>query len=140
MTEEEQLTAPLELDEKILQLTQGQIIERLTAIRDARKALAEQDKKLVEEWRMHEAVLLHIADQQGIKRFSTDLGTATVTLEVLPNLTDMDALWMYIKENDAPHLLQRRVSASAYRELVDAGVEIPGITTYIQRKISLRKR
>lgn len=123
----------------IQEMTPGEIIAELDQIREERKRIAQRDKELVELWRVLEGKLIELGDKLGMKRMSSDSHTATITQEVLPTLEDFDALWEYIKENDAPHLLQRRVSAGAYRELQDAGVDIPGITPYVQRKISLRK-
>jgi hypothetical protein len=123
-----------------VKLTPGQIIKEMIAIRDERKRIAERDKELVEIWRGLEAMGIAIGDEMGMKRMSSDDGTATITQETLPQVEDWDALYQYIMENDACHMLQRRVSAAAFRELQDAGIEIPGVVPYVQRKISLRKR
>jgi hypothetical protein len=130
-------------DEATVALTPGQIIQELNELRDERKKISQRDKELVELWRVLEARLIQIGDEQGMKRISTDVPgatlTATVTEEVLPVLDSFDELWEYMKENDAPHMLQRRVAAAAFRELQSAGVAVPGLSAYVQRKISLRK-
>lgn len=128
------------LSEEQQQLTPGQIIKEMIEIREERSRIAKRDKELNELWRAFEALLIRLGDEQGMKRIGSDLATATITEEVLPQLVDMDAVWEYMKREDAPHLLQRRVSASAYRELQEAGISVPGIEPYVQRKISLRKR
>jgi hypothetical protein len=130
----------LKLSEEQLALTPGQIIAELIEIRDERGRLSKRDKELVEAWRAFEARLIQIGDEQGMKRIGSDLATATITEETLPQLESMEDLWQYMKDNDAPHMLQWRVSSSAYRELQDSGIDVPGIIPYVQRKISLRRR
>lgn len=127
----------IEIDPK---MTPGKIIEQMVLIRDERGVISKRDKELVELWRAFEARLIQIGDEQGMRAIKSDIATATITFETLPVLEDMDALWAYMKDNDAPHLLQRRVSSSAFRELQVAGTDVPGVSAYIQRKISLRKR
>jgi len=120
-------------------MTPGEIIKAMDEVRDERRKISARDKQLVELWRGLEAQMLHYADEQGVKQVATDVGTATVTFETLPNVADWDALYAYILENQALHMLQRRVSSASFRELQDAGEDVPGIEPYIQRKVSLRK-
>lgn len=121
-------------------LTTGQLVTAMLEIRDERKELKRRDKILIGLWRDLETQFLAQLDEQGQKRAGTDAGTATITENVLPTIVDWDALTAYIVKEDATHLLQRRVSAAAFRELRDAGMTIPGVEPYLQRQISLRRR
>ena len=121
-------------------LTPGQLVSAMLEIRDERAKINERDKILIDLWRGLETQFLAQLDDQGMKRAGTDAGTATITENVLPTIVDWDALTAYILKEDATHLLQRRVSAAAFRELRDAGVTIPGVEPYLQRQISLRRR
>ena len=121
-------------------LTSEEYVSGLTAIRNERKKLEDRKKELVAEWRDLEAGLLSLLDSQGAKVVGTGVGTATITENILPTIKDWDALTNYIIQNDATHLLQRRVSSAAFRELQLAGIDIPGVEPYTQRQISLRRR
>ncbi len=120
-------------------LTTEQLMDGLLSIRDERKKIKDREKELIAEWRDLEAAFLAQLDEQGAKRAGTDAGTATITENILPTIKDWDALTNYILKEGATHLLQRRVSSAAFRELRDAGVEIPGVEAYVQRQISLRR-
>jgi len=121
-------------------LTPGQIIEEMVAIRDEKAALAVRTKELNEQWNALEAAMMALGDSLGMKRMSSDLATASITTEIVPMVDDWDAVYAHILENDACYLLQRRVSTAAYRELQDAGIEIPGLSPYEKRKVSIRKK
>lgn len=120
-------------------LTTGAIIARMVANRDERRRISDRDKELVEEWRGLETEFIGRLDEQGQLKATTVDGTASITEQTLPQVTDWDALYAFILENEAFYLLQRRPAAAAFREHNQAGDEIPGIEPFIKRTISLRK-
>ena len=121
------------------QLTTSDIIAKLVAVRDERRSIGEREKELTEAWRSLEMELLVRLDQQGVKKASTDDGTASITEVVLPSVVDWDAVYEHIKESGDFYLLQKRPAAAAFRELNDSGIIIPGMEPYTKRSISLRK-
>ena len=120
-------------------LSTGAIIARMVEVRDERRRISSRDKELIADWRSLEMELMIRLDDQGMKKASTDAGTASITEQTLPQVVDWDALYEYIHEEKAFFLLQRRPAAAAFRELNDSGEVIPGIEPFIQRTISLRK-
>jgi len=121
------------------QLTTSAIIAKLVAVRDEKRSIGEREKELTEAWRSLEMELLVRLDQQGVKKASTDDGTASITEVVLPSVVDWDAVYEHIKESGDFYLLQKRPAAAAFRELNDSGIIIPGMEPYTKRSISLRK-
>jgi hypothetical protein len=121
-------------------LTPGQIISEMILIRAEKTKLKDQEKALNEIWRALETQLLAHGDALGMKRMAGDDGTATITEDTLPQVEDWDAVHQYIIDNQACHLLQRRVSTAVFREMQAAGMEVPGLRPYIQKKINLRKK
>lgn len=114
-------------------------IERMFQIRQERKNLSERDSQLVEEFRGLEAQVLQELRKNGGDKISfKGLGTAILSENILPNVTDWDAFYEYIQDTGSLHLLQRRVATAAYRELQETGQEIPGVETYTQAAINLR--
>lgn len=121
-------------------MTQGEMIDRLYAIREERKDLNARDKELIAEWREVEGNLIGTLEEQGGDIGRTEIATATITENVLPNVEDWDEVHRYVIEEQALHLLHRRISTGAYKELLDAKQSVPGIVPYVQKQISLRKR
>ena len=118
--------------------TIGEIIIALNEVREERRAIAKRDKELIADWAKWELRMFLSADEQGMKQFASDVATATITVEVVPTVDDWELVYKYIQENEAWHLLQKRVSTASYRELQDAGIEIPGVSAYNKRKVALR--
>jgi hypothetical protein len=124
---------------EVVPLTTEQLIDGMIAISDERREIKKREKVLIGEYRDLEAAFLVQLDAQGAKRAGTAAGTATITENILPTIKDWDALTDYIVANGATHLLQRRVSSAAFREMQAAGIDLPGVEAYIQRQISLRR-
>jgi hypothetical protein len=61
-----------------------------------------------------------------------------VTKEV-PTVTDWEALYAFIKKNNAFELLQRRLSVPAVTERWEEDVTVPGVGTFTEVKLSLTK-
>lgn len=119
-------------------LTISDIMARMFEIRAARKAIEAQDSELVQEWETLEGQLLGKLEEQGSVRVASKLGTASISEQTLGLIEDWDTLEGYIKENDALHLYQRRLAVGAYRELLAAGVEVPGVRPITKKSINLR--
>ena len=116
------------------------IIKLVVANRAERAEIAIRDKELIDEFRSLEMELLVRFDEQGINKASTDLGTVSITDTILPQVTDWDAVYEHIRDTGDFHLLQKRPAAAAFRELNQAGIDVPGMDVYTKRAISLRKK
>lgn len=76
----------------------------------------------------------------GVKAFNTDAGTAYTTQVEQATVSDMNALLDYIKSTDAWHLLEKRVSKTGVRELLDADQPVPpGVNWFTAQTINIRK-
>lgn len=133
------MTQAAAVDTQKQPLTTGDIIALMLETREERRTIAARDKELIEVWRSLEMELLLRLDEQSMTKASTGFGTATITETVLPQVQDWDEFYEHIKETDSFYLLQKRVAAAAYRELQQAGEDVPGISPYPQRSINLRK-
>lgn len=120
----------------------GAQIDALHTIRDDMRALNQSLKELQEQKTVLEAGLLATMEAQGIEQSRGATATVTVTKATVPNVHDWDALYDFIKANDAFYLLDRRASAPSYRELLEArdGVPVPGVEPFERTTISLRSR
>ena len=53
-------------------------------------------------------------------------------------VTDWDKLYAFIKKKNYFHLLQRRVSDPAWRELIEQGKKVPGTTGFTKKRLNYR--
>ncbi len=64
--------------------------------------------------------------------------TFTDVEDQVPNVQDWDAVWQHIVASGDTHLVQRRVSLLAWREMLDHGIEIPGIESFTRHTLRMR--
>jgi hypothetical protein len=121
--------------------TIGELVRKLSSIRDRITAAGKKVDALKAERNAIELQLMGTLDHSGVKRISAGSHTATVTESVLPQVKDWDAFYRFILRNKAVHLLERRPLSSAFRETLELrnGRPIPGVESFIKRSISLRK-
>lgn len=114
---------------------------KLRSVKDQREAAhkAEQ-KKITEKLTKLEAWLHMKMHVDKVKGFNTNAGTAhTFTVEQA-TVADMDALLEYVRENEAWHLLEKRVSKTGVRALLDENQPLPpGVNWSSSTVIHVRK-
>lgn len=120
--------------------TLGSKIDEMFSLREEKKQLNEQIKKLDERYNALAEEVLADLDAQETTMSRGKAASAIVTEDVVAQVEDWDAFLEYCKEEDAMHLLQRRVMNSAWRETVELeGENPPGTRPFTKRSISVRK-
>lgn len=114
------------------------MIAQLSEIRDRRRELAAEDKDLIEKYDTLKAAFVKRMEEEGCTRISSAEGTVILTETVVPQVNDRDAMDKWILDTGNIYLLQSRVNSAAYRELVEAGQEVPGVMPFHKKDISLR--
>lgn len=107
-------------------------------LREAKRELEKQVKVIEQQLTANEYELLEAADAVGLTHFRVGNLSLSVSEQVVGNVEDWDQVYAYIKDNDAFHLLQRRLGNAAYKELLDMGNPPPGIVPFTKRSINLR--
>jgi hypothetical protein len=107
------------------------------AIEARRKAQAAADAAQEVEDGLRAAVLQAMLDAEIESTRGAGM-TVSVRRSTVPQVQDWAALDAYIVKHKALDLLQRRVSATAWRERVDAGQEVPGVTAFTRVDLSTR--
>lgn len=64
---------------------------------------------------------------------------AKIERKLIPQCEDWDALYAFIARNKAWELLQKRLGETAVKERLDAGQDLPGITIFQAKKVSVTK-
>lgn len=119
-------------------LLKGTTVDKLVGLRDKKRDLEASVKSLEGQIEDLQSQLLEEMEAAGVDKFSGKLGTVSISTNVVANVEDWDLLYPYIAKNKAWHLLQRRVSDPAYRELLEAGKKVPGVQPFSKKRLNLR--
>ncbi len=98
----------------------------LRGIKEKREAIKSEDSALYKAQRDLEHQILDKLQEVGVSSATTSVGNVRISETVQPKVNDWSAVNDYIVENNIPYLFQRRLTATAYRELLQNGIEIPG--------------
>lgn len=115
------------------------IIDRLSQLRDQKRELEKEVKEIEDAMVELKDTLIARMQKEGFNSARASNATATLTSAIVPDVKDWDELYGYIFDNNAFHLLQRRPSVGAFRELFNAGEKIPGVAPFEKWDISLTK-
>lgn len=119
-------------------LLKGTTVDKLVGLRNKKRDLEASVKSLEGQIEELQSQLLEEMESAGVDKFSGKLGTVSISTNVVANVEDWDLLYPYIAKNKAWHLLQRRVSDPAYRELLEAGKKVPGVQPFSKKRLNLR--
>lgn len=117
----------------------GLQIDALFKLRERLREIQQQEKDQSELIGAAETVLMETMEREGVDKSTGKLATVSISEVVTGNVVDWDALWAYIYKNKFGHLLQRRVSDPAVRELFETKGKVPGVEPFTKRKLNLRK-
>ena len=116
----------------------GSMIDKIWAVREEKRRLEEQAKEASERISELEAQLFEQLEAQGLDKATGSKASVSITTSVVADVQDWDAVWPYIAKTKAWHLVQRRLSDPAYRELLDMGKKVPGVQPFTKRKLNVR--
>lgn len=120
------------------ELNTSELIDKRLAIRQALADLAEQEKHLKEQQEEVDYQLMQKLEADGLSKFSNDQATISISEQIVPQVEDWDALQAHILKTGEFELMQRRPAVKAYRELREAGVEVPGVVDFTKRGLNVR--
>lgn len=116
----------------------GTMIDNLWALREEKRALEAQVEGVEEKIKALEGELIARMDQEGVDKSTGKKASVAVSETVVGNITDFDALCAFVKKTGYFHLLQRRVTDTACRELWEQKKPIPGVEPFTRRRINIR--
>ena len=117
--------------------------DKMNMLADTRlqlKQLLEQEKKLKQVQNALEAEIAADMERQGLTQTGNDVCTISLKTEVVPTVEDWDALWEHIFDTRQTELLQKRMSATAYRELLAIAQAVPGVRSTELTKVNYRSK
>lgn len=118
--------------------TIGGMTDKLIQLRDAKRELEAEITKIEAEVNEVTEALIAKLDAEGTNSGTGKLGSASISTNVVANVTDWDSFYAYIKKSGYFHLLQRRVSDPVFRELLESKGKVPGVEPFSKRRLNLR--
>jgi hypothetical protein len=115
-------------------------------IRRERESILRQyetaDKILLDEAKKIESVLLDICNSVSADSIKTSHGTVMRKLNEKYYCTDWDNFYKFVLDNEAPHLLERRISQGNFKQFLNdnEGDGLPpGVNVMREYGVSVRK-
>jgi hypothetical protein len=108
-------------------LGMGELSRKLFDLKNKKSELNKEVKELnplIEE--VEKALLAKMRDE-GLPLISNDLGTVYISPQVVPTVINWDMFYEYVRKTNSFHLLERRLTSTAYREMIENGEEVPGV-------------
>ena len=117
-----------------------QLLSKLSTSKAKLRELQEEEsiyKRTISELEGH---ILYQLENQGIDRVGNDMCTVSIKKEIVPTVEDWDFVHKHIIDTGQFELLQKRMSATAYRELQQMGQEVPGVKATELTRINFRSK
>jgi hypothetical protein len=118
--------------------TLGTIIDSLWALREEKRSLEKKITAIEEIIGVSETSLMETMEKEGVAKATGAKATVSVTETVSSKVEDFEKLSGFIKKTGFFHLLQRRVSDEACRELYEQGKTIPGVEKFVKKRVNIR--
>jgi len=112
----------------------------LNDTRQQLKKLQEQEKTLKQTQNYLEAEIAADMTKQGLTQTGNDVCTISLKTETVPTVEDWDVLHQHISDTGRFELLQKRMSATAYRELLAMAQSVPGVRSTELTKVNFRSK
>ena len=117
--------------------------DKMNMLNDTRqelKQLQAQEKALKDTQNYLEAEIAADMAKQGLTQTGNDVCTISIKTEVVPTVENWDALWQHIFDTHQSELLQKRMSATAYRELLAMAQTVPGVRSTELTRVNFRSK
>ena len=114
------------------------LLSEVTKVRTEIKSVQAEEKLLKTQQRELESQISIRMQEQGLDKISNDVCTISLKNEIVPTVEDWDALHQHIIDTNQFELLQKRMSATAYRELITSGMDVPGVKSTERTRVNFR--
>ena len=122
------------------QVTLDDKMNMLADTRAKLKVLLDQEKELKNVQNALEAEIAADMERQGLTQTGNNACTISLKTEVVPTVEDWDVLHKHISDTGRFELLQKRMSATAYRELIAMEPSVPGVRSTELTKVNYRSK
>lgn len=128
------------LPDRFEELPLGELIALSAALRDEASNLSKQEAELRAEKELVDTEILNLMEALGTDSTSANGFTVTRKKDDIATVTDWSELYDFIVANNAPYMLQRRVTQDAVKDMVAQHGTVPGVELMPKVSLSLRKK
>lgn len=118
----------------------GALIDQMWALREKKRTLEASIKDIDGSLADIESSLMEQMQEQGVDKMSGVMATVSISTNTVAQVENWDEFLSFIYKKKYGHLLQRRVSDPAYRELLEQGTKVPGVSPFSKARLNLRAR
>jgi len=119
--------------------TPGSLVDLAFTLREQRKLIEARAELIKADEQKIIEHLIERCTKTELTKLAGKLAQASLSKTLMPTVTDWDKLNEYITEHDAWQLRNKAANAAAFRELWEAGIEVPGVDKFTQVKLNVRK-
>lgn len=119
-------------------MTTGAAIDAMWELREKKRSLESAVKAVEGEIAQLEADLLENMRANGIEKATGKSAGVSISSSVTANVEDWDTFLAWVYKTKNGHLLQRRVSDPAWREMVEIKGVVPGTQPFTKTRLNLR--
>ena len=101
--------------------------------------LAKREKELREELAPLEAEMISEMEKLGFDSIKTAGHTLSIKTAVYPTINDKELAMPFIAEERLWEMIPASILAGVYREYIEGGGSIPGVSSYEKTTLSVRK-
>ena len=119
----------------------GQLLTARKSLYDRKKAIESGElAEIKQDLTDADRIISRKMQDLGLRQLQDEGGKATfyISDEIVPKINDWDQLYRYVKDNDYFHLFYRKLTATAYRELISHGEDIPGVEPEVVTRLKMR--
>ena len=120
--------------------TMDDLLKDLYNERELLKELQSKEKAAKQVINELETRIIINLENQGVDRIGNDVCTVSIKKEIVPTVEDWDSVFQHISDTGQFELLQRRMSATSYRELQQMGQEVPGVVSTELTRMNFRSK
>lgn len=119
-------------------LSINQLIEQRAQIKRDSDQLNVQLKDLKAAQDEIDLALMKKMDAEGLSRTANGSFSVSINEDTVPEVLDWDSVYEHVVATRDFSLIQRRISSTAYKELLKLGEGVPGLSPRTIRKINFR--
>jgi len=117
----------------------GELATKLFELKAEKTRLNAEVSMLEPQIKETEKELLNKMREEKLLKLSNDLGTIYISPQVVPDVVNWDMFYEYIGRTNSFHLLERRLTKTAFREMVENGESVPGVDPVRFDEVRTRK-
>lgn len=116
----------------------GDRIDRLHELREQKRSKEDEIKDLNSQMADLENIIMLEMQNQSVEKLTSPKATVYLNRSVKPQIEDWDAFLDYVSESRQFQLLERRVSSSGFKEMLEHGRPVPGLVPFTLVKLGIR--